>query len=444
MLIRNGKFVTFGSPNEILEGKALRINAGVIEQIVDNAQPANPGEEIVDARGQYILPGNICAHTHFYGAFARGMAIPGPAPRNFVEILEKLWWPLDRALTKEAVYYSAMVCLIDAIQHGTTTLFDHHASPSFIGGSLDEIERAVLESGLRASLCYEVTDRNGAAQAQEGIEENLRFIQKAAGRVKEGLIAASFGLHACLTLSDETLKLVRMSLPADFGVHIHTAEDLADQHDSLAKYSQRVIQRLQRHELLGRKSIVVHGVHLDAAEIDLLKQTNTALAHQPRSNMNNAVGIGDVQSMLNHGVLVTLGNDGFSNAMWEEWKTAYLVHKAWNRDPQRMGGYDLMRIAVDNNRELVERHFGVKTGQLAPGYQADLMFVDYQPYTPFTGGNFPWHAVFGFRDSIVTATMVKGKFLMKDRKVLGVDADSIYKEALALAPHVWAAYQKSF
>jgi cytosine/adenosine deaminase-related metal-dependent hydrolase len=227
-------------------------------------------------------------------------------------------------------------------------------------------------------------------------------------------------------------------------VHIHTAEDLADQHDSLAKYNQRVIQRLDRHGLLGENSIVVHGVHLDAAEIDLLKRTNTALAHQPRSNMNNAVGIGDVQSMLNHGVLVCLGNDGFSNAMWEEWKTAYLVHKAWQRDPQRMGGYDLMRIAVENNRQLVSKHFGIKTGQIAAGYQADLMFVDYQPYTPFTGGNFPWHAVFGFRDSMVTATMVRGKFLMKDRKILGIDAQGILKEALALAPHIWAAYQKSF
>ncbi|RIK16429.1 MAG: hypothetical protein DCC52_17715, partial [Chloroflexi bacterium] len=126
--------------------------------------------EILDARGKLVMPGNICAHTHFYGAFARGMALPpGPPPKNFPEILQKLWWRIDRALTLEDSKYSALVCLVDAIKHGTTTLIDHHASPNAIDGSLDAIADAVNESGLRACLCYEVTDRNGVGGANAGI-----------------------------------------------------------------------------------------------------------------------------------------------------------------------------------------------------------------------------------------------------------------------------------
>ncbi len=444
MLIRNGKIVTFNPKFDILEDRVLVVRDGAIVDIVPNGTEIDLSEEVFDANGQYILPGNICAHTHFYGAYARGMNIPGAAPKNFIEILDKLWWPLDRSLSKEAVYYSAAVCLIDAIQHGTTTLFDHHASPSYITGSLDEIEKAAEEAGLRVSLCYEVTDRNGEQQAMEGIEENLRFIEKNSLSKETGMIASSFGLHACLTLSEETLKTVRKVLPENVGVHIHTAEDLVDQHDSLAKYGQRVIERLYRHDLLNEKSIAVHGVHLDANEISLLKRSGAALTHQPRSNMNNAVGIGDINSLLNFGILVCLGNDGFSNSMWEEWKAAYLVHKVWNRDPQRMGGFDVVKMAVDHNRQLVERHFNIHTGMIAPGYKADLIFVDYQPFTPVTSGNLPWHILFGFRESMVTSTMVNGRFLMRDRKVTILDAESVLKEALALAPKVWAAYEKQF
>ena len=163
-----------------------------------------PEAEQLDAKGQLVLPGSICGHTHFYGAFARGMAIPGEPAKNFVEILEKLWWRLDRALDEESIRLSALVCLVDAIRNGTTTLIDHHASPNLIDGSLDICADAILQSGLRVCECYEVTDRNGPDGAKAGIAENIRFAKSLVTR-HSSLLAASFGLHASFTVGLETL-----------------------------------------------------------------------------------------------------------------------------------------------------------------------------------------------------------------------------------------------
>jgi putative selenium metabolism protein SsnA len=260
---------------------------------------AYPEDEIVDAAGQLIMPGNICAHTHFYGAFARGMAIPGNPPRDFPEILSKLWWRLDRALLPEDVKYSTLVCLVDAIKHGTTSLIDHHASPSAIDGSLDQIAEAVTEAGLRASLCYEVSDRNGRDEARAGIAENVRFA-KVQSTGHDPLLAASFGLHASLTLSDETLAdCVVAAEGLDTGFHIHAAEGISDEEDSLRRSGKRVVERLDDAGILGPKSILVHCVHVDAWEMEILRDTGTWVTHQPRSNMNNAVGhVGRVEDRL--------------------------------------------------------------------------------------------------------------------------------------------------
>ncbi len=447
MLIINGKIITWGTPNRIVEKQAVLVQDGLIADI--GPQPALierfPQEEHLDAAGQFVLPGNICAHTHFYGAYARGMSIPGSAPANFLEILQKLWWPLDLALDEDAVRYSALVCLVDAIKHGTTTLIDHHASPNAIDGSLDIIAEAVRQSGLRAVLCYEVTDRNGEQGMRAGITENLRFIKRTRQeRVAEGRVASTFGLHASLTLSDRTLEICRQSLPEGAGVHIHVAESTADQYDSLAKSRTRVVDRLHHFNLLGPRTICVHAVHVDAREIGLLAESGTWVTHQPRSNMNNAVGVGAVESMLRAGVRVCLGNDGFSNAMWEEWKTAYLLHKAWHHDPRRMSALDVVRMGVYNNAALADVFFpSERLGELAPGASADIIFVDYHPFTPLTEENLPWHMVFGFHESMVTLTMVAGQILMRDRKIITLDEEEISDEARRLAPQVWARYQEN-
>ena len=445
MLIVNGRLVTWEKENRVLDGQAVYIEGERVVEIGSQAEMRDkyPEVEEVDAGGQLVMPGNICAHTHFYGAYARGLAIPGFPPKDFPEILKKLWWPLDKALDEQSVRASALVHLVDAIKHGTTTLFDHHASPNFIEGSLDVIAQAVDQSGLRAVLCYEVTDRDGEQKAKLGIQENSAFIRKTAnGGVADGRVRATFGLHASLTLSDETLSLCQEALGEEGGFHIHVAEHEADEYDSLNKSGMRVVDRLNAHGILGPRTIVAHGVHIDFVEAGLLAETGTWLSHQPRSNMNNGVGVAPIESLMRLGINVCLGNDGFTQDMWTEWKTAYLLHKVWHKDPRRMNGLDVVQMGVYNNAALANSFFpGQKLGSLVEGSSADLIFVDYHPFTPLTAGNLPWQILFGFNESMITSTMVAGKFLMRDRKLLTLDEAEIAAQALALAPGVWERYQ---
>lgn len=448
MLITNCKLITWDELTTILQDHALYIADGRIVDIgPDNELLAKyKGAERIDAGGQYVMPGNICAHTHFYGAYARGLAIPGNAPKDFPEILEKLWWPLDRALDLESVRASAEVMLVDAIKHGTTTLIDHHASPNAIDGSLDVISEAVTQSGLRAVLCYEVTDRNGEAGTQAGIKENVRFIRSVTDqKIGGGHVAATFGLHAGLTLSESSLDLCREAVSPEVGFHIHVAEHEADEYDSLQKSGLRVVDRLNKHGILGPKTIVAHAVHVDAQEVILLKESGTWVTHQPRSNMNNGVGVAQVESMMRAGVPMCLGTDGFSSTMWDEWKTAYLLHKVWNRDPRRMNGMDVAKMGIYNNAALAGSFFPeAPLGIITPHAHADLIFVDYHPFTPITPGNLPWHIIFGFNESMVTTTIVAGKVLMRDRELLTMDEEAITAHARDLAPGVWERYQAQF
>lgn len=440
MLITHATLITWGTANQILTDHALRIENGRITAISSTRKLVEqyPDEERLDARGQLVLPGNICAHTHFYGAYARGMAIPGPAPEDFPQILKRLWWPLDKALDKDAVRLSTLVCLIDAVKHGTTTLIDHHASPNFIDGSLDVIADAVELSGLRAVLCYEVTDRDGDEKMHMGAAENARFMKT----TRHPLIAGTFGLHASLTLNDTALRACADAAPSDAGFHVHVAEHEADEEDSLRKSSQRVVNRLQDYGIWRNKTIAAHCVHIDEQERRILQDSGVWITHQPRSNMNNAVGAMAFDDMIGRGMNICIGNDGFSNNMWAEWKAAYLLHKAVNRDPRRANGADIMRAAVYNNARLAEQFFpGQTIGELSVGATADLIFVDYHPFTPLHEGNLPWHILFGFEASMVTTTIVNGNVLMRDRQLLTLNEVEITREALALAPSVWEKYQ---
>lgn len=444
MLIINGKIITWDTPNRILEGYALFVRGDKIVEIAPQAEleARYPQIEKLDAEGQYVMPGSIVGHTHFYGAFARGMAIPGAAPKDFLEVLGKLWWPLDQALTEEDVRASAEVMIVDAIRHGATTLIDHHASPNAIDGSLDVIAEVVERAGVRAGLCYEVTDRGGAEKMTAGIRENLRFIARTRQEpVAQGRVGATFGLHASLTLSDATLDTCRQAAPAEVGFHLHVAESTADEYDSLAKSGLRVVDRLQKHDLLGPNTIIAHAVHVDAREALLIAETGTWVTHQPRSNMNNGVGVANVESLLRMGIPVCLGTDGFSSTMWMEWKFAYLLQKAWNLDPRRMNGLDVAQMAIYNNACLAGLFFPqAALGVLAPGAFADIIFVDYQPHTPLVPENLPWHILFGFHESMVTTTIVAGRLLMRRRELLTLDEEAISAKARELAVGVWERY----
>jgi len=438
MLIVNGTVLTFGANGRIIHGGALRIEDGLIRDVATTPELRDRyrGEEELDAGGRVVMPGLICAHTHYYGLFSRGMAIPGEAPADFPQILERLWWRLDKALSMEDIRYSAQYCLVDAIRNGTTTLIDHHASPHAIPGSLDAIAAAVLQAGVRSCLCYEVSDRDGPELTTEGLEENARFVARMKG--KPGLLSATFGLHASLTLSDETLaRAVDMAHHLDVGFHIHVAEAIADVQDCQKKHGMRVVERLAKRGILGPKTIAAHCVHIDEREMDLLQATGTRVVHNPRSNMNNAVGTADILKMMDKGIAVGLGNDGFSNNMFTEMKTAYLLHKHARGDPRVLGADQVLTMAMHNNAQTANLFFPRPLAELTPGAYADVIFLDYVPPTPLTAGNLPWHIMFGMDGAQVSTTMVAGKVLMHNRKLTTLDEDEIGARARELAAKMW-------
>lgn len=440
LLIFNGRLISHVIDEEIKSNQAIYIEADKIVEVGDSADLLKryPDAEKLDAADQYMMPGSICAHTHFYGAYARGMAIAGAPPADFPHVLRQLWWPLDKALDADSIRASALVCLVDAIKHGTTTLFDHHASPNHIDGSLDIISQAVIESGLRAVLCYEVTDRDGMDKMYAGIDENIRHYQAAQG---QATIASIFGLHASLTLNDESLKACAEAIPDEIGIHVHVAEHESDEEDSKKRSGKRVVERLDDFGLWRPDSIAAHCIHVDADERSLLLDRGVWVTHQPRSNMNNGVGAADIDGMLAQGIPVCLGNDGFSNNMWADWKAAYLLQKVIHRDPRRANGSQIAEMALYHNRDLAECYFGNKIGMLEAGALADVILVDYHPFTPFTSGNLPWHIIFGFESSMVTATIASGRILMQDRVITCLDEKAVAEEALALAPAVWERYR---
>lgn len=445
MIIHHATVITFDPNNRILHDGAVRYADGVIDMVGDSASvlAAYPEDERWDAGGLILMPGQICAHTHFYGAFARGLYIPGPPPKDFPEILQVLWWRLDKALDLESVRSSAEVCLVDAIRNGTTTLIDHHASQRAIDGSLDAIAEAIQRSGLRAALCYEVTDRDGPDAAQAGIRENVRFRRwvEANRAVHRGRLAATFGLHASLTLSDQTLE--RCAGESD-RFHIHVAEHPADEYDSLQKSGRRVVERLHAFGITGSESIMAHCVHIDAWEMALLAETHTFVSHQPRSNMNNAVGAAEITPMLRKGMAVCLGNDGFSNDMFAEMKVADLLQKVAHGDPRYLGADKVIQMAVFSNRRLAAVFFDHPVGVIEPGAYADLILLDYHPITPLTPENLPWHILFGISGAHVHSTIVQGQTLMRNRQLLTLDEEEIAARSRRHAQATWERYWAMF
>jgi putative selenium metabolism protein SsnA len=430
----HGIVVTLGQKNQVIWNGSVVIEGENILGVgsATDLQKRFPDAEAVDCSGKIVLPGFVCAHHHFYSTMARGMAIPGEPASNFVEILERLWWKVDRALLEEDITLSAQIPLIECIRNGTTTAIDHHASPGRPEESLDLIESAVRQAGIRASLCYEVSDRNVMG---DGIEENERFIKKLGKG--DGQIAAMMGLHASFTLSDETLeKCIGIARDAGVGCHIHVAEDLADREDSLNKYGMPVVHRLDKMGASGPKSLFIHCVHIDDDEMDLIAATKTSIVHNPESNMNNAVGVTRLFDLLKRNILVGLGSDGMSSDMLSQMRCAYLLHRLANSDP-RLGFLEAPKLLLENNADIVERQFGIRVGEIAEGRPADLAIMDYRPPTVLNEGNFLGHLIFGLVDATVDTTVCRGKILMQGKKILAMDEERIAARSRELAPQMW-------
>ena len=425
ILLTNATLLELSGPR--VERADLRVKHGIIVERARRLKP-KAGEPVFDLSGKYVMPGMVCGHTHLYSALARGMPAPKKMPRNFYEVLKYVWWTLDRALDEEAVYYSALVGALDAARAGTTTLIDHHASPNFIRGSLDVMKDAFLEVGLRGVLCYETTDRNGQAGAQAGLAENHDWVARNNGPMFAGLV----GAHASFTLSEKSL---RACAEMNCGVHIHVAEDPCDQSDCTKKYRVRLIDRLAKAGVLGPKTILGHCTHLDKTSLEIAKRSGCWFAHNTRSNMNNAVGYAPVQWM---GERVALGTDGIGADMFEE------VKFAWFKARDGHNGLGIADVAgfLTGSQRLAAQFLGVKLDALAVGSAADLAVLDYPTPTPITAGNLYGHLIFGMSSQFVTDTMVNGQWVVRARKVVGVDEQAVREKSAKVAAKVWKRFQR--
>lgn len=425
ILIGNGRLITRDAKAPFYEDGCVAVEGTQIAEVgsTKDLKEKYKNASFIDAHGGVIMPGLINTHHHIYSTFARGLSIKGHNPQNFMEILDGLWWTLDRNLTNEDNRYSAYDTYIDCIKNGVTTVFDHHASYGEIQDSLFTIADVAKELGLRASLCYEVSDRDGADLMKAAVKENVDFI-KAAQADKSGMVHGMFGLHAAFTLSEATLDYCNQEIPDGAGYHVHVAEGLDDVYDSLHKYGKRVVNRLFDQNILGPETLAVHCIHINGEEMDILKDTKTPVVHNPESNMGNAVGCGPVIEIMRRGITAGLGTDGYTSDMLESYKVGNILHKHFLCDPNVAWG-EIPQMLFGNNAAIASHAFGEKLGVLEAGAGADIIITDYDPTTPMHADNLNSHILFGMNGRSVITTMVAGKVLMQDRDIIGVDEAEI-------------------
>lgn len=425
LVIGNGRMITRDNSNPFVECGAVAIDGNTIVKVgsLEEVKKAYPDAEYIDAKGGVIMPSFINVHEHIYSAFARGLSINGYDPHGFLDILDGMWWTIDRHLTLDQTYLSAMATYIDSIKNGVTTVFDHHASFGHIEGSLFRIEEAARETGVRSCLCYEISDRDGKDKAKASVKENVDFIKHAQADDSD-MIAGMMGMHASFTISDETMELCAASKPEGVGYHIHVAEGIEDLHQCLKAHGKRIIDRLMDCNILGDKTLAAHCIYVNKHEMELLKETDTMVVHNPESNMGNACGCPPTMEIFHTGVLTGLGTDGYTHDMTESYKVANVLHKhhlcnanaAWSEVPAML---------FEGNARIANRYFKKPLGVLKEGAAADVIVTDYIPLTPMNADNINGHILFGMTGRSVVTTVANGKVLMKDRILTGIDEEKV-------------------
>lgn len=438
LLVVNGRVVTRDQERPYFEDGAVAIEGQKILAVGprDELEKTYPTAERLDARGGVVMPGLINCHTHIYSGLARGLAIKGCNPTNFLENLEQQWWAIDRKLYMDGTRASAYATILDSLRNGVTTIFDHHASYAEIPGSLFAIKDVAQELGIRANLCYEVSDRDGQEKCDQAIAENAEFARWAA-KQDDGMIAAMFGGHATFTLSDETMDKMAEANDGLTGFHIHVSEGMNDVYDSMQNhYGVRPVERLLNHNLLGPRTMLGHCIHVTPGEMDIIKQTGTWLVNNPESNMGNAVGCAPVLEFFRRGIPVCMGTDAYTHDMLESLKV-FLIIQRHNAGLPNVGWNEDMTMLFKNNAAMASNYFKRDLGVLREGAGADLAIFDYKPFTPFGPDNVDGHILFGFEGKNCRTTIVNGKVLYKDREFVAFDEDRINAWTMEQARRLW-------
>lgn len=437
LVIGNGKLFTRNDEMPFVENGAVAIEGTKIAAVGETeAIKKQYGDaEFIDAKGGVIMPAFINTHEHIYSAMARGLSIKGYNPKGFLDILDGQWWTIDRHLTLEQTKYSAVETLISCIRNGVTTVFDHHASFGQIGGSLFTIADVAKELGVRACLCYEISDRDGMDKARESVMENAEFIRYAL-KDDTDMIAGMMGMHAQFTISDATMELAAANKPDEVGYHIHVAEGVEDLHDCLKKYGKRIVDRLMDFNILGEKTLLGHCIYINPHEMDLIKDTNTMVVHNPESNMGNACGCPPTMELVHRGILTGLGTDGYTHDMLESYKVANVLHKHHLCDANAAWG-EVPKMLFENNAAIANRYFKTPLGVLKEGAAGDVIVVDYNPPTQLDASNINGHILFGMTGRDVVTTVANGRVLMKDREIKVIDVEEAMAKCREESAKLW-------
>ena len=438
LLVGNGRVVTRNPEMPYLEDGGVLIDGEKVVAVGKQSEleAAHPEAELVDAHGGVIMPGLVNCHTHIYSGLARGLAIKGCNPTNFLENLEQQWWAIDRKLYMDGTRASAYATILDSLRNGVTTIFDHHASFAEIPGSLFAIKDVCEETGIRACLCYETSERDGQEKCDQAIQENADFARWAATQ-DSGMIAAMFGGHATFTLSDETMDKMAEANDGLTGFHIHVCEGMNDVWDSQRNRGGiPPVERLLQHGLLGPNTMLGHCIHITPAEMDMIAESGTSIVNNPESNMGNAVGCAPVLEFFRRGINVCMGTDAYTHDMLESLKV-FLVIQRHNAAMPNVGWGEDMTMLFKNNPAMASKYFKRTVGVLAPGAVADVAIFDYKPFTPFSEENVDGHILFGFEGKSCRTTIVNGKVLYQDREFVTLDEDAINAWTLEQAKSLW-------
>lgn len=439
LILKNATAVQF-EPSMLRHDVDIAIQGDLIHEVGSNLVAKYPDAQVKDMKGKLVTPGVVCSHNHFYSGLSRGIMASIPPSPDFVSILKNLWWRVDRALDEEALYYSGLICSLEAIKSGCSSVIDHHASPNYIKGSLNTLRSSFLEAGLRGMTCFETTDRNGGVkEMQAGVEENIAFAMDIDRDKKEGnkpyLVEAHIGAHAPFTVTDEGLAMLSEAVKVTGrGLHIHVAEDRYDVTHSHHHYGQDIVERLDSFGLINEKTLLAHGLFLSDKDIEILNARDGFLVHNARSNMNNNVGYNHKLADYKN---VALGTDGIGADMLEELKFSFFKH----RDAGGAMWPDSFLRFLWNGNTLLERNFGAKFGCLEAGYKADLTIYDYTSPTPLQAENFAGHVAFGLNAGNVDSVVVEGRFVYEDR-AFPFDIQPIYEKAQGVAKRVWQEVDK--
>lgn len=436
-LIGNGRLVTRDKDQTFYENGAVAVEGNLIVETgpYERLKEKYKDAKFIDAEGMFIMPGFINAHEHIYSAFARGLNLPGPVAKDFLEVLDGTWWNIDRHMTLENVYYSAIATYLECIANGVTTVVDHHASYGAIDGSLFAITKAAEELNIRTCLAYEISDRDGKAKRNQAITENMEFLQYVKD-LDSTMLKGMIGLHASFTLSDETLRIIQKENKFDAGYHVHIAEGLYDEQHAQKNYLSSIVSRFYDHGILGKKTIAGHCIHVSEEDIKLLKETKTNVVHNPESNMGNGVGCPDCISMLDQGIVVGLGTDGYTNDMLESLKVANILQKHRRKMPDR-GFCEACSMLFEHNRTIASNMFETTLGVLEAGAAADLIIVDYRPYSTVTKDNINGHIMFGMNGAMTDTTIIDGELRMRHRRFIGIDEETRKKQCMQSADELW-------